>query len=444
MYHFVPTRLKLTIGFVLILALFFSCQRQLHFDIFPADGVLEKDVLGNCMPVTVGGTFHGNKELADSNFIVVQVNVKTTGTFSISTDTVNGYSFKAAGKFDHTGSTSVKMQGKGKPIKPGGDQFTVRFNNSTCFATVKIDEGEKAAFSFSGAPDRCRGAVVLGEYKKDNQLGSSNIAKIEVSVNTPGYYSISSNLLNGYQFSGSGYFANPGVQTIVLTAAGTPINPGIDVFTISSTSSSCTIVDTVKDEPGTDHFPITRNNKWIYDDLIHIGDSVTRKIVDSIQVNGFSYKTILEQDKLGTRNVNVRRTGDQYYDWGLVDRFTNSTSYSTQVFDTIPFLKEAIYNNQSWISPTYSGNDQFGQTILIRYTFLCTNNNATTIVSNMLFQQVCEIRMLPQIASVGGSFNNTGEAYDLYYANRIGLIYFRKTLGGVAITEWTIRRWEVY
>jgi len=166
--------------------------------------------------------------------------------------------------------------------------------------------------------------------------------------------------------------------------------------------------------------------------------------VDSIQVNGFSYKTILEQDKLGTRNVNVRRTGDQYYDWGLVDRFTNSTSYSTQVFDTIPFLKEAIYNNQSWISPTYSGNDQFGQTILIRYTFLCTNNNATTIVSNMLFQQVCEIRMLPQIASVGGSFNNTGEAYDLYYANRIGLIYFRKTLGGVAITEWTIRRWEVY
>jgi len=62
----------------------------------------------------------------------------------------------------------------------------------------------------------------------------------------------------------------------------------------------------------------------------------------------------------------------------------------------------------------------------------------------MLFQQVCEIRMLPQIASVGGSFNNTGEAYDLYYANRIGLIYFRKTLGGVAITEWTIRRWEVY
>ena len=84
-----------------------GCQRQLHFDELPAEGTLQKDASGNCKPVIIGGTFRKNKELADTNFITVEVTVTREGTYSIHTDTINGYWFAASGNFGNTGVTTV-------------------------------------------------------------------------------------------------------------------------------------------------------------------------------------------------------------------------------------------------------------------------------------------------------------------------------------------------
>ena len=421
-----------------------GCQRQLHFDELPAEGTLQKDASGNCKPVIIGGTFRKNKELADTNFITVEVTVTREGTYSIHTDTINGYWFAASGNFGNTGVTTVKMRAHGKPLNIGNDQFTTKFNSSTCSAKIPVNDGPAASFSFLGAPDRCRGAVVFGDYIRGAQLTSANIAKVEVYVTSPGSYSFSSNFVNGYQFSSSGNLPDYGNQILTLTASGSPAQPGVDVFTINAGFSSCTIVDTVKDTPpvfNLNHFPIAYNNRWAYDDLSGTNDSVTRLFFDSVIVGGLLYHVMRQDTRLGTSNLQFRKNGNDYYDHGEVERYTATVTFSPKVIGDIPFLKEGLNNNESWLSPPYTGVATFGQTILIRYSFTCTTNNGSVAVNGRVFNQVYEIRMRPQIASVGGSFGDTGEVYDLYYAAGVGLIYLREAVNGITTKEWQLRSW---
>ena len=422
----------------------FSCQRQLHFDETPAEATLNKDAAGGCKPVIIGGTFKKNKNLADTNFIVVEVNVTKTGTYSMRSDTVNGYWFSANGKFDNTGDVTVKMSGHGKPFNSGNDEINIHLNSSTCSVTVPVADGAVGSFSFLGAPNACSGAVVSGTYIKGVQMTSANTATVQVYVTSPGSYSFSSNLVNGYQFSSSGNLPNYGNQTITLTASGSPANTGVDVFTLNAGFSSCTIVDTVVEaSSGNNHFPIKRRNKWVYDDLSSAGDSVVRKFQDTALVAG-GYNLMKQTTRFGDANYYFRSDADGYFDQGSVDRYTTTVSYSPAVIAEIPFLKEGLSTNDAWNSPNYTGVATFGQTILIRYTFQCLNANASDIVNAQLYTHVYEIQMRPQIASVGGSFGPTGEVYTLYYANDIGLIYLKKTLQGNTQMEWQLRRWEVY
>jgi hypothetical protein len=440
-------QIKGLIGLLLLLTIAFACQRQLYFDETPAEGFLQKDVSGNCKPFTIAGALKTGTPLADTNYLEVEVEITSAGTYNIKSDTVNGYSFSGSGKFDNTGVYMVKLRGQGKPTSAGQNVFTIKFNSSTCQVTLTVLDVARASFSFLGAPDRCRGAVVSGTYIKGVQLDNTNTVKVEVYVTSPGAYSFSSNFVNGYQFSGSGNLPNYGNEILTLTGSGSPANAGIDVFTLNAGFSSCTFVDTVKEantQTGENHFPTTYNSRWVFDDLMSTGDSVVRRIVDSTIINGFEFKIFYEQDRLGARNFYESRDGDVYLDYGPVDRYTNSVSYQPKVLDEIQFLKEGLGNNEGWTTPTFTGVATFGQTILIRYNFLCTSNNASVIINGKQFNQVYKIQMRPQIASVGGTYGDTGEVYDLYYANNIGLIYYRKKVNGITQTEWNIKRWTVY
>jgi len=425
-----------------------ACQRQLHFDELPADGTLSKDVGGNCKPVIVGGTFTKGKNLADTNYVQVEVNVTTEGAYTLGSDTTNGYWFSASGNFSGTGTFEVKAIAHGKPLAPGNDAFNIRFNSSSCSFAVTVAEGGVGSFSFLGAPNSCTGAVVTGTYIKGVQLDNTNTAKVQVYVTSPGTFSFSSNVVNGYQFSASGTLPNYGNQTIILNGSGSPANVGIDVFTLNAGFSSCTIVDTVKDNiplGSQNHFPITHNSKWVYDDLSSSNDSVVRVFNDSAFVNGSMYRTMHQTSRFGNANFLFRRDVDNmYYDQGAVDRYTSTVTYNPPVIDDLPFLQEGLINNSNWVTPNYSGMATFGQTILIRYLFTCTNSNASVTVNGKSFTQVYQIQMKVQIASVGGNWGPTGEVYDLYYGNNIGLIYLKETVtGGIVQKEWAIRSWTV-
>ena len=121
-------------GLVVILAfsVFYSCQKEVSQEFgSSAKGSLQGNG-GDCLPKLVGGSYVVGKALNDSNFLEVTVDVKSAGPYSITTDTVNGYSFKAAGTFTNTGSNTVRLKGAGSPTNPGVNDFSVIFDSSLC------------------------------------------------------------------------------------------------------------------------------------------------------------------------------------------------------------------------------------------------------------------------------------------------------------------------
>ncbi|MEO6252317.1 MAG: hypothetical protein ABIO79_03395 [Ferruginibacter sp.] len=74
----------------------------------------------NCTGAAVMGTYLAGVDLTASNVAVINVNVLSTGNYSISTQTVNGISFSATGTFNITGGPQqVTLIGTGRPTLTG-------------------------------------------------------------------------------------------------------------------------------------------------------------------------------------------------------------------------------------------------------------------------------------------------------------------------------------
>src|SRR5215831_6608531 len=112
---------KPLLGFLLI-AFIFSCQKEKSYEKGAAgtsSGSLQSATTGDCLGNAVSGTYKKDTILNSSNYVDVQVDVSKTGNYVISTDTLNGFYFKAIGTFTATGVTSVRLLGNGKPIAGG-------------------------------------------------------------------------------------------------------------------------------------------------------------------------------------------------------------------------------------------------------------------------------------------------------------------------------------
>lgn len=80
----------LVLGLIVII----GCQKESSFELgnTPAEGSLQSDVTGDCLPKTINGTYVATTPLVPTtNSITVSVNVTRTGTYIITTDTINGY-----------------------------------------------------------------------------------------------------------------------------------------------------------------------------------------------------------------------------------------------------------------------------------------------------------------------------------------------------------------
>lgn len=79
----------------------------------------------------------------------------------------------------------------------------------------------------------CSSAAANGAYAVGTPLNANSTLTIDVAVNVIEAYTISTNTVNGYSFSGSGVFSGIGLNTITLTGTGTPILEQTDTFTIT-------------------------------------------------------------------------------------------------------------------------------------------------------------------------------------------------------------------
>lgn len=388
--------------------------------------------------------------MGDTNFLEVEVNVVTPGSYFIRTDTVNGYSFKTTSNFFSSGNMKVRLPASGKPITAGSNQFTVFYDTSICSATVNVlDTGKvlsPAVFKLNGAPGQCMNATVMGSFVQNSVLDTTAKVSIELDVSSPGTYSVNTNAVNGYNFSGSGIINAAGIQTVTLTANGKPVLTGTDTFRVTAGSSTCTFtvkVVTAVATTNADYFPLTTNSYWVYDDLFNVGDSIKRVINDSIQLAGRQYKVMEEIFQYGvSKKYLFRKVVTDYFEYAPVASYTVSVAYA-QLENEIPILKENLATGDQWQSPEYSGTATFGQVIILQYMYSCLNANVTVTINGKTFVNVYKIEMRPRLKAVGGIYGYTNEIYTLYYAKGIGLVYLKKLTNGFTQAEMQIRNWQV-
>jgi hypothetical protein len=206
------------------------------------------DSSGSCQNIGVVGTYTVDSILTDSNYLLINVNFTSVGKYKIQTDTVNGFWFIDSATILTTGSQIIKIPGYGKPLLPVNPTFLVSFNDSYCFFVVPITGASGstaityAGYSLAGAPNTCSGATVQGTYTAGTTLTSSNSAVIQVTVTSPGAYSISTPTVNGMKFTRNGIFDNTGSYAITLYGQGSPIDSGTTTIPITAGSSTCSFL----------------------------------------------------------------------------------------------------------------------------------------------------------------------------------------------------------
>jgi hypothetical protein len=193
----------------------------------------------NWANVKVNGTYVKGKTLTPSNTLSVPVTVSKKGTYNIVAVSANGYSFSAGGQFMVGGAYTLTLAGLGTPTQAttSGDELTFLDNNiditdAVLKITVTVD---------SISPEyTCNcGTIVNNATLKPSQAATGSLdLDISVPLDAIGaQYSITTNKVNGVQFSGSGTLLG-GVQRVSLIANGTPAKSGQQTFTITTNSTA--------------------------------------------------------------------------------------------------------------------------------------------------------------------------------------------------------------
>ncbi|HRX95133.1 MAG TPA: hypothetical protein P5158_13485, partial [Chitinophagaceae bacterium] len=214
-----------------LLIVFVACQKELSFETGNAPGTatLQADINGDCLPKTVNGSYEVGVPLVTTvNTISVDVNVLATGSYTITTDTVNGFYFNSSGIFTNLGTNTITLRGIGTPFTAGTFNFKVNLDTFYCDIQVTVlpaGAGGPADFTLEGAPNTCTNANVQGTYVLNTALSGSNQVVLNVNVITVGTYNITTTF-QGMTFSASGAFGTTGATTVTLQGSGTPTTAG--------------------------------------------------------------------------------------------------------------------------------------------------------------------------------------------------------------------------
>ena len=184
---------------------------------------------GSCTNAIINGSYNPGATLVSSNNIVIYANVTSPGDYSIKTDTVDGITFSASGKFTSTGNQIVTLLGSGTPELARNLSFTPSSGTSGCaFQLSVINNGPLATYvleSGFGNPSPCI-YTVSGTYSSNTPLTNANTVSVRVTATVAGNFTIATDPVNGMTFSYSGTFTTTGAQDVLLVGSGTPVSSG--------------------------------------------------------------------------------------------------------------------------------------------------------------------------------------------------------------------------
>lgn len=176
-----------------------------------------------CTGTTPAGTYTQGIALGSTNTATIQVNVTTPGTYTISTNLVNGVTFSKSGTFSATGTQSVVLNGSGIPVNSGSQTYTVTFGSSTCTFAINYLPGTPVSDYFPTTPGSfwAYGANATDSFLIKATSGTKAITGNTYNIFT--YEDIPSTGLDSlyYRKGGGLYYENFNVQSL-LGAPGTP------------------------------------------------------------------------------------------------------------------------------------------------------------------------------------------------------------------------------
>jgi len=359
--------LYLIAPFVLLVA---GCQKEVSYEAGKnvSHGSLQDDGTGDCLPKNVNGVYTAGTALAPAtNTIVVQVDVATAGSYTIYSDTVNGYYFRASGTFGTTGLNTVTLKGNGTPLTSNTDNFAITYDTTVCFVSVDVlPAGSNGAATFS---INCNYPAVNGVYTVGTALGSTNTIVFNVDVTAIGTYNVTTTAVDGMTFSsGAGAFASTGTQILTLTGAGTPTTAGAFNVTITAGSSTVTIPITVSSITSVDYFPRTTNSNWSYEYDDDPTDSLLRKVIaPPHSALGNSYTIFMADYGSGFDSSGYyRKASTDYYEYFDAGNFIG---FDNPLWAEYIFLKDAT-KNTTWNSPAFAGTvTPPGQSLTVRFKY---------------------------------------------------------------------------
>ncbi|MEP6584400.1 MAG: hypothetical protein ABJA90_09035 [Ginsengibacter sp.] len=313
---------------------------------------------GNCTPISLGGSYSPGIALTSTDTVQLQVTVAIPGSYTISTNSVNGVSFTKSGIFASAGVQTVTLNGSGTPTNAGTQNYIVTYGNSQC--TFAIDFGSSAVYVLGTSGGSCTPFTLGGIYQQGILLNPSNSVQLQVTVTTPGSYTIMTDVVNGISFTNSGTFTATGLQIITLTGSGTPTNAGLQNFVVTAGANTCDFSITCLPgvAPSGDYFPTTFNSNWTYS-LIGgtSSDSVQYTVINYLPTFiGNTYSTITADlvPPTGVPDSSYyRKPGGDYYQYA---DYGNYVPFDQPVDGEFVFLKDNVPMGTVWQSPTVSGS----------------------------------------------------------------------------------------
>ena len=239
--------------------LFVTCQKTIVVQQNSnaiASGTL-KDSSGNCMFDSVKGTFYnGVPPGRDTCFLQLKVDVTDTGRYAVYTDSVNGFGFADTGYFHETGIHFLKLKPIGTPHIIDTTDFTVHFNNDSCFFSIPVKDStglqyfdltKDATGTMKDDEDNCFPIEIFGDYYKDISLAGTNYVRVTVNIIYPGNFKISTDTVNGFYFNTEQQIIDPGVYIFDLRGHGKPTHIETSRFLVKFNGEGCPFNITSKD-----------------------------------------------------------------------------------------------------------------------------------------------------------------------------------------------------
>lgn len=311
-----------------------------------------------------------------------------------------------------------------KPLTLG--KFTSRINLSTN-GTGGGGGAGSATGTLGSSAGVCAPISINGTYTQGIALDSTNTVQVQVTVATPGAYTISTNTVNGVGFSKSGTFTGTGLQNVILKGTGIPVNSGSQNFTVTFSGTTCNFaINFGAGTPPvtTNYFPTTIDSYWSYGKQGGTPkDSILIKVMpNTLAAGGYNY-SIFTVDSIppsgNPDSLYYRRAGGDYIEYFNTQAFFAFDGPGNPPAIEYIFLKDYVPQGSTWQSQNFSGT--FGgttYTLYIKMTLLAKSVTATS--GSVTSTDVMKVKY-EYFATIAPATPFATE--ERWFAKDIGLIY---------------------